>query len=352
VTLAATARAQCPVESVRSAAPIVHLQLRPDHVQFADRLVLALRAALTSRDAVVVPLPPGDLTVVDRGWHAPLTTTMDGRVITVELPWLEPARASDVEVALASALARAAWSRSPMLTTYAARRILRPMIERQLQSTDPHAFLLHRFFGGFVPFVNRSIRADAIPPDRSALALDTLGGLIGSSTLDSVIDEFARRFGCRDASTSDFASVAETASGRDLQWFFSQAYDPTIVFDYAVAVETRIDAEAPLPHRTTVTVRRIGDGVWPSVPIRLRFGDGAARDEVWDGRAGSTRLTFDSAAPIDSAIVDPDEAVALDATRANNSWTHRPRVASAAVRSSAIWITWLADLLATYAFFA
>ena len=52
-----------------------------------------------------------------------------------------------------------------------------------------------------------------------------------------------------------------------------------------------------------------------------------------------------------SVEVDPDRVLLLDLNYTNNSWTSRPRAAAASGKWALRWLTWLEDVLLTYAFF-
>ena len=80
----------------------------------------------------------------------------------------------------------------------------------------------------------------------------------------------------------------------------------------------------------------------------MRFADGSARVEHWDGRAPSRLFEYEGASPAESATVDPRQVILLDVHRTNNSRTRAPRAASAATRWSVIWTAWLQNLLLSY----
>ena len=96
----------------------------------------------------------------------------------------------------------------------------------------------------------------------------------------------------------DFFAVANEVSGQDLTWFFDQVHRSSNVFDYAVDVFRSEPADAAgtsvsgatasrrpprrWHFRTTVVVRRLGEGVFP-VDVRVRFENGEEQRWHWDG---------------------------------------------------------------------
>jgi hypothetical protein len=120
--------------------------------------------------------------------------------------------------------------------------------------------------------------------------------------------------------------------------------------------------EGSAGYRTTVVIRRNGDGVFAgssrppvngyqsgrAVETVIAFADGTVRQEFWDGRADSTTFVYESAAPARSVTVDPNRVLRLDARYTNNTWTRVSRAPAAATLWSANWVTWLENVLLTY----
>jgi hypothetical protein len=101
-----------------------------------------------------------------------------------------------------------------------------------------------------------------------------------------------------------------------------------------------------------VIARRYADGVFPTT-VRVTFADGTTADAAWDGRDPWKAFTFPAASGrIVRAAIDPDRTLLLDLDYTNNSWTATPQAREAARRWSLRWLTWLQELMLTYAFFA
>jgi hypothetical protein len=148
-----------------------------------------------------------------------------------------------------------------------------------------------------------------------------------------------------------FEALLESVSRRHLHRLFEQALHSTAVFDYGIDRVSTEPVTPGGPYRSTIIVSRRGTGFVRFGDLRATFGDGSTRDERCDGGARSTTLVYESAAPLDSVVVDPDRVVSVDTARTNNSWTRAPRSSTAATRWSARWTIWLAELLLEYASF-
>ena len=167
----------------------------------------------------------------------------------------------------------------------------------------------------------------------------------------------------------DFFRTLNEEIGQDLNWFFEEAYATANVYDYAaerldsVEVETRgfDDGTATAPpafheshddkqFRTTVVVRRIGEGHFP-VDVLVTFENGDEVREKWDGQARWQPYEYIRPSKAISVQVDPDRVLLLDVNYTNNSITLKPRAEEAADRWTLTWIVWLQDLLMNYAFF-
>jgi hypothetical protein len=91
--------------------------------------------------------------------------------------------------------------------------------------------------------------------------------------------------------------------------------------------------------------------VFPSI-TRITFTDGSTVDEPWDGRDRWRAFRLSRNARIAKVEVDPDRVLLLDVNYTNNTWSATPRAAEAASRWSMRWLTWVQEMLLTYAFFS
>jgi hypothetical protein len=85
--------------------------------------------------------------------------------------------------------------------------------------------------------------------------------------------------------------------------------------------------------------------------VRTTFDDGTSDTVRWDGRALWTSFSYRVAADVVRVDVDPNRVLLLDVNYTNNSWTAAPDGPRAARTWSLRWLTWLEEVLLTYAFF-
>ena len=209
--------------------------------------------------------------------------------------------------------------------------------------------------------------AGATTYNKTALWLGTLEKMLGWPTLQRIMATYFARGAFRHPTPQEFFAIANEVSGRDLTWFFDAVYRSSAVFDYGVAEVT----QAPMAPRgivgdgpgaafsaggggridSTVVVRRYGDGIFP-VDVRVTFDDESATTEHWDGRDRWHAFRYRRAAAVRSVQIDPDHVLLLDVNYTNNSWAAQPLAAFTARKWSLRWLTWLEELLVTYAFFS
>ena len=250
------------------------------------------------------------------------------------------------------------------------------------EAAFPRFRLVRRYFGGFVPWVFRDIRWSrtvsgdrlagyranatsdvqatpsfrywpgstlAITYARPSLWLHTLERWLGWPVLQRTLQTYFERWKFRHPRPDDFFQIVREVGGADVTPFLDQVHRGSAVFDYGVQRLTS-EPEGQGRHRTTVVVRRYGDGVFP-VDVRITFDDGSQVRERWDGRERWTLMTFDRTARAVSAEVDPDRVLQLDMNWTNNSRSLAPRGDRAATKWALKWMVWLQDLLVTWAFF-
>ena len=136
-------------------------------------------------------------------------------------------------------------------------------------------------------------------------------------------------------------------SGRDLDWYFARAFDPSARFDYSIeGLTSRPGGQSPLSHLTSVVVHRVGDPA-RRMPVTVQFADGSEIHEQWHGREASQTFEYISQAPAVSARVDPDRQWLLDADPRNNRRVIDPKPSAAAGRWTLHWVAWLQNLMLT-----
>lgn len=385
----------------------IRLLLQPEHEGQADRHFAATRAALKYYGEWFGPYPYGHITVVDPAWQSDAGGMEYPTLFTAGTRWLAPRGVTTPEGVtvheaghqfwygiVASNEFEHAWM-DEGFNTFSTARVIQ-------QAYTPN-YYAKRYFGGFVPWVFRdfpltratdgdrlgsyrpSAKADAqstptwqyfpatasaITYHKTALWLHTLERMLGWETTQRIMSTYFSRYAFRHPKPQDFFSVANEVSGRDLTWFFDQVHRSSNVLDYGVETFTSeletvrgyVDgdrgsattgARAELrqaQHRTTLVVRRYGEGIFP-VDVRVVFEN---KEEVrwhWDGRDRWKLFQIDKPSKASFAQVDPEHVLLLDVNYTNNSATLAPRARQAARKWSLAWLVWLQDHLLTYGFF-
>jgi hypothetical protein len=209
--------------------------------------------------------------------------------------------------------------------------------------------------------------ASRISYDKTALWLATLERYLGWPTVQRILSTHFERGAFAHPTPDDFFAIANEVSGQDLTWFFEEVHRGSAAFDYGVGqvsstpadprgrvgegAEASFAAGGGSTRDHLVVVRRHGDGVFP-VNIRITFDDGTVVTEAWDGRARWRAFEYRRTGSVARVEVDPDRVLLLDLNYTNNSWTADPRAGEAGRKWTLRWLTWLEEVLLTYAFFS
>ncbi len=375
----------------------VRLFVKPGHSMQTRRLVDTARASLALFSQWFGPFGGSSLTVVDLPWGVDPPAEAIPGVVTTRTSWVAFERDTTAERVLIAAIGRQFWMRpvsrrgaTPFLAgldRYVAMRGVHAVLENR-------QFAVPRYFGGLLPFPIRSVPLSPRPvgsrpllrwfpgaesaaanpwrgaldldPDdaeRVTLALQTLERYLGWPAMQQALESLRGRFRKGDVTADDLAAIIGEQRGSALDWYFAEAFGSRRRFDYGIAhVTTAPDADAPGRFRTTVTLRRFGDAVFAgtsqprgaspagarSLPVLIRFADGAELRDHADGRDETAELVYESPAPAVSATVDPDTFLVLDPNRANNTWTVGRRVHVSGMRLALHWMLWLQDVMLTY----
>jgi hypothetical protein len=384
----------------------IRLLLQPEHAGQADRHFDATRAALRYYGQWFGPYPYPHITVVDPAWQSGAGGMEYPTLFTAGTRWLAPKDVADPEGVTVHECGHQFWYAlvgnnefedawiDEGFNTFSTGRTM-----ALAYNPNYHAF---RLFGGFVPVVlhempvsrevdengladirNGSVldveatpswrywpaTGGALSYSKTALWLNTLERHLGWSTLQRIMSTFFTRWKFRHPRPHDFFAVVNEVAGRDMTWFFDQVYRSSNVFDYAVSDLTsepvaatgyfdadgrtayKSEVKAPGRFRTTVVVRRLGEGVFP-VDVLVTFKNGDKVRERWDGRDRWKMFTYARNSRGLTAQVDPERVLLLDVNYVNNSRTLEPKGEAAATKWTLQWMVWLQDLLLNAAFFA
>ena len=386
-------------------AVTMRLLLQPEHEGQANRHFDATRAALRFYGTWFGAYPYGHVTVVDPAWQSGAGGMEYPTLFTSGTRWLAPADVADPEGVTIHECGHQFWygivGNNEFEDAWMDEGFNTFSTGRTVEQAYTPNFLSERFFGGFIPWVNRDIPlsratdengwpsyrrgaeldAQSTPSwryspgaggplsySKTALWLHTLERHLGWPTLQRILSTFFERWKFRHPKPADFFAVVNEVSGRDMTWFFDQVYRSSDVFDYAVeALESApVSARGWFDHegrpafdgdrrtrdrfQTRVVVRRLGESTFP-VDVLVTFENGATVRERWDGRDRWKRFDLEGPSKAVSAQVDPDRVLLLDVNFTNNSVTLRPRTGEATRKWTVKWMGWLQDALLTFAFF-
>jgi len=382
----------------------LRLLLQPEHAGQADRYFAATRAALRYYGSWFGAYPYDHVTVIDPAWQSGAGGMEYPTLFTGGTRWLAPADVADPEGVTVHEAGHQFWygivGNNEFEDAWIDEGFNTFSTGRTMAEAFTPNFESERFFGGFIPWVNRdmpvsratgengwgSYRAGAeldaqctpswryspraggpLSYSKTALWLHTLERHLGWPTLQRVLSTFFGRWKFRHPKPADFFAVVNEVSGRDMTWFFDQVYRSSNVFDYAIDTlesvpaggEGWFDRDGRVAYggtrggerfRTRVMVRRLGEAVFP-VDVLVTFENGTTVRERWDGRDRWKLFETTGTSRAVSAQVDPDRVLLLDVNFTNNSRTLRPATGAATRKWTVKWLGWLQDALVTFAFF-
>ncbi len=393
----------------------IELLLLPDHASLRERYIQCTKDTLRLYGEWFHPYAWHRITVVDPPWGAdtggmeyPMFVTGESRWPTLAVNRLAEANTIHEvghmwwQGAVANNEFEDSWLDEAM-NTYSHKRVLEELYRP--------SFVEKRYFHDFLPVAfldlpraQNTHGADPFDGPRSALtfesiatpsfrydertyyllsytkggmALVTLERYLGWETMRRIMATFAQRYWFKHPKPEDFFAVANEVSGRDLGFFWEQAFRGTELYDYAV---DRVASRPQGPPRgyvdtdgkdggsvwqvggaggrseaaqvlSTVDVRRFGGATFP-VEVRVTFADGSVVNEEWDGRARWHRYTYLRPSAVRTVEIDPRYVLTLDVNHTNNSWTSRPEGAMGALKWTSKWAIWLQSLLDSAAFFS
>ncbi len=160
---------------------------------------------------------------------------------------------------------------------------------------------------------------------KASLLLETLRNCLGEETMDELLKEYFRNYKFKHPRTRDFIQLACKMTGEDLNPLFEQVLFGTGVCDYEVASvksEPVKSDSAKGQFKTEIKLKRSGEIVIP-VDVLIKFENGEIIKQIWDGKERWHKIELVSDSKIESAVIDPEDKVALDININNNSLTTR-----------------------------
>ncbi len=140
---------------------------------------------------------------------------------------------------------------------------------------------------------------NAMVYDKAQLFYEQLRYVVGDDAMRRILRAYYGRWKLKHVDEAKFRAVCEEVSGQDLGWLFGQWLHGTVLIDYRLDRVQR----SRLPDgrwRTTVTIRRLGDGWMP-----IEIGD---RDSIYarsTGQPETERVEFTTARRPGRLRLDP-----------------------------------------------
>ncbi|MGA8270148.1 MAG: M1 family metallopeptidase [Candidatus Sulfotelmatobacter sp.] len=171
---------------------------------------------------------------------------------------------------------------------------------------------------------------------KTASVLLTLESIIGEDTMAKAMHVYFMKYRFTHPTKEDFLKTIEEVSGKDLRWYFNQAFYGSPVMDYKVLKvesfpvnwyeEKKGSADKNdknTVYRSYVWLQRKEDFVMP-VDVEVAFDNGEKVREHWDGASRWTKFTYEKKAKVEWAEIDPDHKIQIDRNDFNNSYTAEP----------------------------
>jgi hypothetical protein len=187
---------------------------------------------------------------------------------------------------------------------------------------------------------------------KASLLLKTLGNYLGQERMSELLREYFRRYKFKHPTTGDFIRLTSEITGEDFTSLFEQILFGTGICDYEVASinnEPKTSDQAKGPFRTEVMLKRLGEVIMP-VDVLIVLEDGEKIRQNWDGKERWHRIEMETNSRIKTAIVDPEDKLALDINVNNNSLTTEAEdsVILKLFAQSLFWFEWLVHFVTSY----
>jgi len=159
------------------------------------------------------------------------------------------------------------------------------------------------------------------PP--GSLYYEKMVDFVGRSRTEGAVNRYLQ-------GDSTFRAALEKEAKENLDWFFRQWDGPYPRMNYRIAGMAS-DPAGSGRYRHRVDVERQGQQVREPVDVKLVDEDGRETTVRWDGRGPQGRVTWESGAPLDDVVVDPDQRLVEvssfvhDHPRADNATSHPMR---------------------------
>jgi hypothetical protein len=159
---------------------------------------------------------------------------------------------------------------------------------------------------------------------KASLVLETLRNYLGAERMGLLLKEYFQRYKFKHPTTEDFIDVVLEYGGRETGEWLQQLLYGTGVCDYQVShIESLPEGEEvgdSSGYITRVELERLGEIIIP-VEVEIELENGEKIRRIWDGKERWHRIEIETIFRIKSAVVDPDNKIALEINVNNNSLT-------------------------------
>jgi len=390
----------------------MRLLLMPDHAAKKDRYFEATEAALKYYGEWFGAYPYDHVTIVDPAYKSGSGGMEYPTFFTGGTRWLSPPETRSPESVTIHEFGHGYW-----YGIVANNEFEHAWLDeghntyshiRTLKEAYPPVVLTKRYFEGFIPVVFSGVQiADRLDGadqyygfqsvlkrdpmaviswkygpgsygvnsyNKAAMMLWTLENYLGWETFQKIMSTYYDRWKFMHPKPGSFFAIVNEVSGKDMSWFFEQAYYNSNVFDYAVGdVRSKpvqepfgyIEEEGELIFRkgrksesdttqmytSTVFARRWGEAIFP-VEVKTTFANGDTVLESWDGKDRWVRFDYLKPAKVEKVEVDPEHILVLDINYTNNSWVSEPTAKAASYIWMSKWMIWLQSLMEFFSFFS
>ena len=138
--------------------------------------------------------------------------------------------------------------------------------------------------------------------------ISALDCILGKDVFSRIVDRFLSEYAGLRLGECEFRAVCEAESGQDLGWFFDQWIHSNRYLSYEIT-ETHC-VKTDTGYCTQVTVKKLGTMDF-SVPVQVTFTDGSTQNTFTDRLLPESIVTFESAAPLQQATIDPEGKLAM-----------------------------------------
>lgn len=189
---------------------------------------------------------------------------------------------------------------------------------------------------------------------KASLLLRTLENLLGKEKMEELLQTYFQRYKFKHPKTEDFIQLTNEISGEDFNPLFSQLLFGTGVCDYQVAsiksTPLRGEGEHQI-YESEVLLKRLGEIQIP-IEVLIELEDGEKIKKNWNDSTSSSyygeerwhKIELVTKSRIKSAIVDPENKIALDIDVNNNSLTTKSQD-SVIFKLSTQYLFWMETLI-------